>query len=108
MTLRHALFAADSKYKKQTKFAEDESDLDEDAAMEYEELRKPREIERAEKKFAKENEKLAEDARRCRARRCCPRGCTRSRTSSRSPRRSVGRARRRSCMTRPREARRGD
>jgi len=63
MKLRHALFAADSKYKKQKKYSEDESDLDEDAVAEHEELCKAREIERAEKKFAKENEKLAEEGK---------------------------------------------
>jgi DNA topoisomerase I len=61
MKLRHALFAADSKYKKQKKYAEDESDLDEDGVAEHEEACKAREIERAEKKFTKENEKLAEE-----------------------------------------------
>ena len=63
MKLRHALFAADSKYKKQKKYSEDESDLDEDAVAEHEELCKAREIERVEKKFAKENEKLAEEGK---------------------------------------------
>ncbi|KAI0288507.1 hypothetical protein BC826DRAFT_1037325 [Russula brevipes] len=63
MKLRHALFSADAKYKKQKKYAEDESDLDEDAVAEHEELCKAREIERAEKKFAKENEKLAEEGK---------------------------------------------
>lgn len=61
MKLRHALFVADSKYKKQKKYAEDESDLDEDAVAEHEGQCKAREIERVEKKFAKENEKLAEE-----------------------------------------------
>ena len=64
MKLRHALFAADAKYKKQKKYAEDESDLDEDAVEEHEEACKAREIERAEKKFAKENEKLEEDGKK--------------------------------------------
>jgi DNA topoisomerase-1 len=63
MKLRHALLAADSKYKKQKKYAEDESDIDEDAVAEHEEACKAREIERAEKKFAKENEKLAEEGK---------------------------------------------
>ncbi len=63
MKLRHALFVADVKYKKQKKYAEDESDLDEDAVAEHEEACKAREIERAEKKFAKENEKLAEEGK---------------------------------------------
>ncbi|KAI9437647.1 DNA topoisomerase I [Lactarius indigo] len=63
MKLRHALFASDAKYKKQKKYAEDESDLDEDAVAEHEEQCKAREIERTEKKFAKENEKLAEEGK---------------------------------------------
>jgi DNA topoisomerase-1 len=63
MKLRHALFAADPKYKKQKKYTEDESDLDEDAVEEHEEQCKAREIERTEKKFAKENEKLAEEGK---------------------------------------------
>jgi DNA topoisomerase-1 len=63
MKLRHALFAADPKYKKQKKYTEDESDLDEDAVAEHEEQCKAREIERTEKKFAKENEKLAEEGK---------------------------------------------
>ncbi|KAF8265535.1 hypothetical protein EI94DRAFT_1779278 [Lactarius quietus] len=54
MKLRHALFAADRK---------DESDLDEDAVVEHEEQCKVREIERTEKKFAKENEKLTEEGK---------------------------------------------
>lgn len=63
MKLRHALLATDPKYKKQKKYAEDESDLDEDAVAEHEEACKAREIERAEKKFSKENEKLAEEGK---------------------------------------------
>jgi len=63
MKLCHALFATDIKYKKQKKYAEDESDLDEDAVAEHEEVCKAREIERTEKKFAKENEKLAEEGK---------------------------------------------
>jgi DNA topoisomerase-1 len=63
MKLRHALFVADPKYKKQKKYSEDESDLDEDEVAEHEELCKAREIEKAEKKFAKENEKLAEEGK---------------------------------------------
>jgi len=63
MKLRHALFAADPKYKKQKKYTEDESDLDEDAVAEHEEQCKAREVERTEKKFAKENEKLVEEGK---------------------------------------------
>ena len=63
MKLRHALFATDSKYRKQKKYAEDESDLDDEAVAEHEDQCKAREIERTEKKFAKENEKLAEEGK---------------------------------------------
>ncbi|KAE9411449.1 hypothetical protein BT96DRAFT_968891 [Gymnopus androsaceus JB14] len=61
MKLRHGLFGMDSKYKKVEKYQDDESDIDDDWIAEYEEQLKAREIEKAEKKFAKENEKLAED-----------------------------------------------
>ncbi|KAH9991825.1 hypothetical protein BJV77DRAFT_1006047 [Russula vinacea] len=63
MKLRHALLAAEPKYKKQKKYAEEESDMDEDAVAEHEDACKTREIERTEKKFAKENEKLAEEGK---------------------------------------------
>ena len=63
MKLRHALFATDPKYRKQKKYAGDESDLDEEAIEEHEEQCKAREIERTEKKFAKENEKLVEEGK---------------------------------------------
>ncbi|GAW05210.1 topoisomerase i [Lentinula edodes] len=61
MKLRHGLFGMDSKYKKIDKYKEDESDIDDDWIVEYEEQMKSKEIEKAEKKFAKENEKLTED-----------------------------------------------
>ncbi|KAJ4483382.1 DNA topoisomerase I [Lentinula aciculospora] len=61
MKLRRGLFSMDSKYKKVDKYQEDESDLDDDWIVEYEEQLKSKEIEKAEKKFAKENEKLTED-----------------------------------------------
>lgn len=60
MKLRHALFAIDSKFKKKKLYAEDESDLDDEAVAEHEEQWKAREIEKAEKKFQKDNEKLTE------------------------------------------------
>ncbi|KAI0339877.1 hypothetical protein BDW22DRAFT_1360911 [Trametopsis cervina] len=63
MKLRHALLAIDSKYKKKKKYAEDESDLDEDDIAEHEEQMKAREREKAEKKFQKENEKLVEEGK---------------------------------------------
>jgi DNA topoisomerase-1 len=64
MKLRHALFNLDSKFKKQKKYAEDESDLDDDWIISYEETLKAKDIEKAEKKFAKENEKLEEDGKK--------------------------------------------
>lgn len=61
MKLRHSLFAIDPKYKKNKKYSVDESDLEDDDIAEHEEQWKAREIEKAEKKFQKENDKLAED-----------------------------------------------
>lgn len=63
MKLRHALFAVDAKFKKKKKYADDESDLDDDAIAEHEETWKTRELEKIEKKFAKENEKLVEEGK---------------------------------------------
>lgn len=63
MKLRHALFSQETKYKKQAKYAEDESDIDDDWIVEHEEAMKAKEIEKAEKKFAKDNEKLVEDGK---------------------------------------------
>ena len=61
MKLRHALFAIDAKYKKNQKYMEDESDIDEDWIIEHEEATEAKEIEKVEKKFAKENENLQEE-----------------------------------------------
>ena len=61
MKLRHVLFGVDKKYKKNKKYAGDESDIDEEAVVEIEEKMKEKEKEKAEKKFAKENEKLLAD-----------------------------------------------
>lgn len=61
MKLRHALFQSDSKYKKQAKYKEDESDVDDDFIEQWEEERKTAEIEKAQKKFAKDNEKRVAD-----------------------------------------------
>ena len=58
MKLRHVLFGLDKKYKKKTKYIEDESDLDDDAVAVHEEKTREKEIEKVQKKFAKENEKL--------------------------------------------------
>lgn len=63
MKLRHALFAIDAKFKKNKKYAADESDLEDDAIAEHEEQMKAKEIEKAEKKFAKDNEKLADEGK---------------------------------------------
>jgi len=61
MKLRHALFAIDAKYKKNQSYVEDESDIDDDWIIEHEEGTKAKEIEKVEKKFAKENENLQEE-----------------------------------------------
>jgi DNA topoisomerase I len=61
MKLRHALFAIDTKYKKIEKYMEDESDIDDDWIIEHEEATQAKEIEKAEKKFAKENENFQEE-----------------------------------------------
>jgi DNA topoisomerase-1 len=64
MKLRHALFKIDPKYKKKPLYKDDESDLDDDWIAEYEDILKAKEIEKAEKKFVKENEKLEEDGQK--------------------------------------------
>ncbi|KAG1767000.1 DNA topoisomerase I [Suillus occidentalis] len=61
MKLRHVLLSIDPKYKKQKQYVDDESDLDDDWIEEYEESLKNKEIEKAEKKFAKDNEKLVQE-----------------------------------------------
>lgn len=63
MKLRHALFAIDSKFKKKKKYAEDESDLDDDAIANHEDTMKAKELEKVEKKFQKDNEKLKEEGK---------------------------------------------
>lgn len=67
MKLRHALFALDAKYKKNKKYADDESDIDDDWVVAYEEELKAKELEKAEKKFARDNEKLIEDGKEARS-----------------------------------------
>ncbi|EPQ57212.1 hypothetical protein GLOTRDRAFT_137596 [Gloeophyllum trabeum ATCC 11539] len=59
--LRHVLFNMDPKYKKKKDYAEDESDLEDEWMYEHEGRLKAKEIEKAEKKFAKDNEKLQEE-----------------------------------------------
>jgi DNA topoisomerase-1 len=61
MKLRHVLFNLDSKYQKNKLYADDESDIDDDWIVEHEESLKKKDIEKAEKKFAKDNEKLVEE-----------------------------------------------
>ncbi|KZV62587.1 hypothetical protein PENSPDRAFT_591194 [Peniophora sp. CONT] len=61
MKLRHALFSLDAKYKKKKAYSADESDFDDDDIVEVEEQLKEKELERVQKKFAKENEKLVAD-----------------------------------------------
>lgn len=63
MKLRHVLFNLDSKYQKNKLYADDESDIDDDWIVEHEESLKTKDIEKAEKKFAKDNEKLVEEGK---------------------------------------------
>lgn len=63
MKMRHALFALDDKYKSKDKYADDESDIDDDWITTHEESMRDKDIEKAEKKFEKDNEKLAEDGK---------------------------------------------
>ncbi|KAJ6586965.1 DNA topoisomerase I [Mycena vulgaris] len=64
MKLRHVLFKMDKKFRKKAEYIEDESDIDDDWIISHEESLKAREIEKAEKKFIKENEKLVEEKER--------------------------------------------
>ncbi|PCH36078.1 hypothetical protein WOLCODRAFT_140214 [Wolfiporia cocos MD-104 SS10] len=64
MKLRHALFAIDPKYKKKSQYKDDESDLDDDGIAEHEEQMKAKEIEKVEKKFQKDNEKLVDEGQK--------------------------------------------
>ena len=61
MKFRHVLFGIDPKYKKQKKYSADESDIDDDWIEAHENQLKSKDIEKAEKKFAKDNEKLVEE-----------------------------------------------
>ncbi|KAJ7251469.1 hypothetical protein B0H12DRAFT_1119107 [Mycena haematopus] len=61
MKLRHVLFKMDKKFKKQEEYIDDESDIDEEWIISHEEAVKARDIEKAEKKFKQENEKLEEE-----------------------------------------------
>lgn len=64
MKLRHVLFNQEPKAKKNKKYQEDESDIDEDFIIEHEENMKAKEVEKAEKKFAKDNEKLEAEGKK--------------------------------------------
>ncbi|KAI6121734.1 hypothetical protein F5141DRAFT_1091978 [Pisolithus sp. B1] len=64
MKLRHVLFNLDPKYRKVKQYADDESDLDDEWIVEHEENLKKKEIEKMEKKFAKDNEKLVEEGKK--------------------------------------------
>jgi DNA topoisomerase-1 len=61
MKLRHVLFKMDKKFKKHDEYIEDESDIDDDWIVGHEEAMKARDIDKATKKFAQENEKLVEE-----------------------------------------------
>ncbi|KAI9569687.1 DNA topoisomerase I [Boletus coccyginus] len=61
MKLRHVLFNFDPKYRKTELYADDESDLDDEWVTEHEDSLKKKDVEKAEKKFAKDNEKLVEE-----------------------------------------------
>jgi DNA topoisomerase-1 len=61
MKLRHVLFKLDKKFRKHQEYIDDESDIDDDWIVTHEESLKAKEIEKAEKKFTKENEKLVEE-----------------------------------------------
>jgi len=63
MKLRHVLFKMDKKFRKKAEYQEDESDIDDDWIVSHEEALRAKEIEKAEKKFAKENEKLVEEGK---------------------------------------------
>jgi DNA topoisomerase-1 len=64
MKLRHVLFGLDPKYKKNKKLAEDESDLEDEWIASYEDQLKAKDIEKAEKKFAKDNEGLEQEGKK--------------------------------------------
>ncbi|KAG7449492.1 uncharacterized protein BT62DRAFT_928217 [Guyanagaster necrorhizus] len=63
MKMRHALFALDDSYKSDDKYADDESEIDDDWITTHEESMRGKDMEKAEKKFEKDNEKLIEDGK---------------------------------------------
>jgi len=63
MKLRHALITLDSKFKRNEKYTEDESDLEDEWVVEHENQLQEKEIEKAEKKFVRDNEKFSEEGK---------------------------------------------
>jgi DNA topoisomerase-1 len=63
MKMRHVLCTLEPKYKKKAKYSEMESDIDDDWVAEHEADLEVKEIEKAQKKFEKENEKLVADGK---------------------------------------------
>ena len=61
MKLRHVLFNLDPKYETMPQYQDDKSNIDDEWIEEHEENLKKKEIEKAEKKFTKDNEKLVEE-----------------------------------------------
>ncbi|KAG6871512.1 hypothetical protein C0995_003913 [Termitomyces sp. Mi166 len=63
MKLQHTLFKLDTRYKKNKKYVDNESDISNDWIIAYENELKAKELEKAEKKFMKDNEKLSEEGK---------------------------------------------
>ncbi|KAJ7496636.1 hypothetical protein FB451DRAFT_1119524 [Mycena latifolia] len=61
MKLRHVLFKIDEIFRQDEEYRDDESDIDDDWIASHEESLKAKEIDKAEKKFAKEHETLVEE-----------------------------------------------
>ena len=61
MKLRHVIFNLDPNYQKNKLYADDESDIDDEWVEEHEESLRKKDVEKAEKKFSKDNEKLVEE-----------------------------------------------
>lgn len=64
MKLRHALFKIEPKKKKVPEYADLESDLDDDFIERWENAVQEKEVEKARKKFTKENETLEADGKK--------------------------------------------
>src|ERR1700761_5056561 len=63
MKPRHVLFKLDPKMKKREEYEDLESDIDDEFIERWEKSLKERDIDKAKKKFAKENEKLEADGK---------------------------------------------